>query len=228
MAIATELATRMPPSQSLYIQNLPEKLQKHDLKRNLYMLFTTYGPVLDITAVKSSKMRGQAHVLFRDTNTATQAMRHTQGMDFFGRELVTTSFPIAEKRTNANEDMQKISYAKSRSHTLAKLTGTFHEEQDAEKAAKSASTTTTAPGSSLPAPPGGLPPPPGLPQNPNGGIPKPPGLEVTKRGAENAPSPAVSISQKRQRDESDDEEQGGDAPMEEDSDGGDMDMSDSD
>ena len=91
MATTTEVATRTAPSQSLYIQNLPEKLQKHDLKRNLYMLFTTYGPVLDITAVKSSKMRGQAHVLFRDTNTATQAMRHTQGMDFFGREMVSLS-----------------------------------------------------------------------------------------------------------------------------------------
>lgn len=122
---------------------------------------------------------------------------------------------------SANKDMQKISYAKSRSHTLAKLTGTFHEEQEAEKAAKNAPTT-TAPGSSLPAPPGGLPPPPGLPQKPNGGIPKPPGLEVAKGGAENAPSPL-----KRRRDESD-EEEGGDAAMEEDSDGGEMDMSDSD
>lgn len=85
----TDATTAIPPSQSLYLQNLPEKLQKHDLKRNLYMLFSTYGPVLDVTAVKTSKMRGQAHVLFRDANTATQAMRHTQGMDFFGRELVS-------------------------------------------------------------------------------------------------------------------------------------------
>jgi RNA recognition motif-containing protein len=83
-----DAASRTAPNQSLYIQNLPEKLQKHDLKRNLYMLFTTYGPVLDVTAVKSSKMRGQAHVLFRDANTATQAMRHCQGLDFFGREMV--------------------------------------------------------------------------------------------------------------------------------------------
>lgn len=60
-------------------------------------------------------------------------------------------------------------------------------------------------------------------------MPKPPGLAVTKDGAENAPSPAVSIGQKRLRDESEDEAEGGDdAPMEEDSDGGDMDMSDSD
>ncbi|KAI5358862.1 putative RNA recognition motif domain, nucleotide-binding alpha-beta plait domain superfamily [Septoria linicola] len=203
-----EVAARTSPNQSLYIQNLPEKLQKHDLKRNLYMLFTTFGPVLDVTAVKSAKMRGQAHVLFRDSNTATQAMRQCQGYDFFGREM-------------------KISYAKSRSHTLAKLTGTFHEEQQAATAAKTPAAAGT---SSLPAPPGappaGLPPPPGLPSKPNGDISRPPGLQPTTGGAENAPSPAVSAGQKRQRDESDDE--GGDAPMEEDSDGGDMEMSDSD
>jgi U2 small nuclear ribonucleoprotein B'' len=80
--------SRVQPNQSLYIQNLPEKLQKPDLKRSLYMLFSTFGPVLDVTAVKSSKMRGQAHVLFRDVHAATQAMRACQGFDFFGREMV--------------------------------------------------------------------------------------------------------------------------------------------
>lgn len=82
------VATNTPPNQSLYIQNLNEKLQKPDLKRNLYMLFLTYGPVIDITALKTSKMRGQAHVLFRDPQSATQAMRHCQGFEFFGREMV--------------------------------------------------------------------------------------------------------------------------------------------
>jgi RNA recognition motif-containing protein len=80
---------RVQPNQSLYIQNLPEKLQKPDLKRSLYMLFSTFGPVLDVTAVKSSKMRGQAHVLFRDVHAATQAMRACQGFEFYGREMVS-------------------------------------------------------------------------------------------------------------------------------------------
>lgn len=83
---------RVQPNQSLYIQNLPEKLQKPDLKRSLYMLFSTFGPVLDITAVKSSKMRGQAHVLFRDVHAATQAMRACQGFEFYGREMVSRSW----------------------------------------------------------------------------------------------------------------------------------------
>ena len=80
---------RAQPNQSLYIQNLPEKLQKPDLRRSLYMLFATFGPVLDVTAVKSNKMRGQAHVLFRDVHAATQAMRACQGFEFYGREMVS-------------------------------------------------------------------------------------------------------------------------------------------
>ena len=77
-----------PPNQSLYLQNLPEKFQKDDLKRALYMLFSTYGPVIDVKALKTTKMRGQAHVLFKDVQTATQAMRQCQGYEFFGREMV--------------------------------------------------------------------------------------------------------------------------------------------
>lgn len=79
---------RTVPNQSLYLQNLPEKLQKDDLRRELYMLFSTYGPVLDIVALKTKKMRGQAHVLFRDVHAATQAIRACQGFDFYGREMV--------------------------------------------------------------------------------------------------------------------------------------------
>lgn len=77
-----------PPNQSLYIQNLPERFQKDDLRRSLYMLFSTYGPILDVTAMKTSKMRGQAHVLFRDIQSANQAMRACQGLEFFGRDMV--------------------------------------------------------------------------------------------------------------------------------------------
>ena len=35
------------------------------------------------------KMRGQAHVVFRDIQAASQAMRELQGFNFFGRELVS-------------------------------------------------------------------------------------------------------------------------------------------
>ena len=72
----------------LYVRNLPDKLAKQDLKRSLYMLFATYGVLLDIVALKTTKMRGQAHVVFRDIDTSTQAMRALQGFTFFGKDMV--------------------------------------------------------------------------------------------------------------------------------------------
>ncbi|KAI9880409.1 MAG: U2 snRNP complex subunit msl1 [Pleopsidium flavum] len=94
------------PNQTLYCTNLPDKLQKQDLRLSIYTLFSTYGPVLDVVALKTMKMRGQAHVVFRDVQASTQALRALQGFDFFGKEM-------------------KIQYAKSKSDTIAKLDGTY-------------------------------------------------------------------------------------------------------
>ncbi|KAH6853734.1 hypothetical protein B0I37DRAFT_305855 [Chaetomium sp. MPI-CAGE-AT-0009] len=97
----------VPPNQTLYVTNLPSaKIQKEDLRTALYMLFSTYGAVLDVVALKTMKMRGQAHVVYKDIQTATQAMRSLDGFEFFGHEM-------------------KISYAKSKSNIIAKLDGTF-------------------------------------------------------------------------------------------------------
>ncbi|QIW96778.1 hypothetical protein AMS68_002296 [Peltaster fructicola] len=195
------LEQRMPPAQSLYIQNLPQQLHKEDLRRALYMLFSTHGSVLDVTAMKTRRMRGQAHVLFRDVQTATQAMRACQGFDFFGREM-------------------RISYAKARSHTLQKMTGVFEVAPPAEEQAAS---------NTFPPPPGAttsiaLPgPPPGLPTGPVD-FPKAPtvsNLAAPPSIPQGAPSPQ---GVKRAREESDEE-----VSMDEDDDGeGEMDMSDDD
>ncbi|KAM6486157.1 hypothetical protein HDV62DRAFT_353275 [Trichoderma sp. SZMC 28011] len=97
----------IPPNQTLYVTNLPSaKIQKPDLRTALYMLFSTFGPVLDIVALKTMEMRGQAHIVFRDIQAATQAMRSLDGQTFLGRPM-------------------KIQYAKSKSHFVAKLDGTF-------------------------------------------------------------------------------------------------------
>ncbi|EMD90956.1 hypothetical protein COCC4DRAFT_167609 [Bipolaris maydis ATCC 48331] len=94
------------PNRTLYVRNLPDKLQKDDLKRSLYMLFATYGVILEIVALKTMKMRGQAHVVFRDVDASTQAMRALQGFTFFGKDM-------------------QIAYAKTKSDTVAKLDGTY-------------------------------------------------------------------------------------------------------
>ena len=83
----------------LYIKNLSEKINKNELKRALYMLFSTYGSVLDIVTMRKN-MRGQAHVVYKDIQTSTQAMRALQGFELFGKEMVGLHVPPCGKSLN--------------------------------------------------------------------------------------------------------------------------------
>lgn len=110
------------PSPTLYLTNLPEKLRKEDLRTALYMLFSTYGVVLDVVAMRGNKMRGQAHIVMRDTAASTQAMRALQDFDFFGKEV-------------------KIRYSSNksgRSHVFNRLEGQWKEAASTEDDAAAA------------------------------------------------------------------------------------------
>ncbi|KDR83794.1 hypothetical protein GALMADRAFT_236179 [Galerina marginata CBS 339.88] len=75
------------PNTTLYIKNLNDKVNKEELKIQLYALFTTYGKIIDIIASKSEKMRGQAFLVFTDLAGATSAMRACEGMVFYDKPL---------------------------------------------------------------------------------------------------------------------------------------------
>lgn len=99
-----------PPNQSLYINNLNEKVKKEELKKSLYAIFSQFGPILDIVALKTLKMRGQAFVVFRDISSATNALRSMQGFPFYDKPM-------------------HISYSKSKSDAVAKADGSFVERK---------------------------------------------------------------------------------------------------
>jgi U2 small nuclear ribonucleoprotein B'' len=116
------------------LKNLPEKINKNDLKRELYMLFSTYGPVLDIVTMRD-KMRGQAHVVYRDVQTSTQAMRALQNFEFLGKEM-------------------QIMYGKGQSQIIPKLRGAFEPPATAQTASEATDLQRSifnAPPSSIPA-----------------------------------------------------------------------------
>ncbi|CAJ2513350.1 Uu.00g014690.m01.CDS01 [Anthostomella pinea] len=182
----------IPPNQTLYVTNLPSaKTNKADLKTALYMLFSTYGPVLDVVALKTMKMRGQAHIVFRDTQAATQALRSLEGFQFLGREL-------------------RIQYAKSKSDTIAKLDGTYKLPGSAAADVEMTETQQSifnapAPGSAASA----------ATSVPHGLPAKPP--QSGDRIMTDAASPDTR-GQKRTRDEEEEDESDEDVAMEEDSD----------
>ena len=124
----------------MYVKNLNDKINKAELKRALYMLFSTYGPVLDVitsrVGAKKQAMRGQAHIVYRDIQTSTQAMRALQGFDLFGKEMV-------------------IVYGKGLSNIIPKLRGTFEPPQaiTASEATDLQKSIFNAPPSAIPAKP---------------------------------------------------------------------------
>jgi len=60
-----------------------------ELKKSLYAIFSQFGQILDIVALKTLKMRGQAFVIFKDINSATNALRSMQGFPFYDKPMVS-------------------------------------------------------------------------------------------------------------------------------------------
>ncbi len=86
----------------LYINNILE------LKKSLYAIFSQFGQIIDIVALKTLKMRGQAFVIFNDVTMAANALRSMQGFPFYDKPM-------------------RISYAKNQSDIIAKRYGTYVE-----------------------------------------------------------------------------------------------------
>lgn len=98
------------PNLTLYVNNLDNKISKPDLRLNLYLLFSTYGTVLDVVALKTEQMSGQAHIVFNNIGSASAAMRACDGAEFFGKQM-------------------RVRYAKGKSDVISKLEGTYVPRQ---------------------------------------------------------------------------------------------------
>jgi len=83
-------------------------------------MFSQFGLILDIVALKTSAMRGQAFVVFSDVSYAAAALRSMQGFPFYDKQL-------------------RIAFAKTKSEASAKADGTWVEgEKEAKKRKESA------------------------------------------------------------------------------------------
>ncbi|KAI6209714.1 hypothetical protein M3Y96_00250000 [Aphelenchoides besseyi] len=94
------------PNHTIYINNLNEKVKKDELKKALYAIFSQFGQIIDILAFKSLRMRGQAHVIFKDIGAAATALRSMQGFPFYDKPM-------------------RIQFAREDSDVIAKAKGTF-------------------------------------------------------------------------------------------------------
>jgi len=98
----------LPPNNTLYINNLSEKVKRAELLKGLYAAFSQFGAILEIVAHRNYKSRGQAFICFKDITSATNAMRSMQSFPFYDKQM-------------------RIQFAKTKSDVLAKLDGTYVE-----------------------------------------------------------------------------------------------------
>ena len=101
----------LPPNNTVYAKNINEKISVDgvwkfvflfvfmsdqedfvlfytELKKSLFHLFSNYGKVLDITAAKTLKAKGQAFIVFENLASSARALRELQGFNFHGKPLV--------------------------------------------------------------------------------------------------------------------------------------------
>lgn len=77
-------------SETLYIQNLNEKIKVPVLKASLRGLFKSYGEVLDVVAHSNLRMRGQAFVSFENAEIAQKALKEVRGFPLYSKPMVRT------------------------------------------------------------------------------------------------------------------------------------------
>ncbi|XP_075997067.1 U1 small nuclear ribonucleoprotein A [Genypterus blacodes] len=109
-------ATDARLNHTIYINNLNEKIKKDELKKSLYAIFSQFGQILDILVARTLKMKGQAFVIFKEVNSASNALRSMQGFPFYDKPM-------------------RIQYAKIDSDIIAKMKGTY-VERDRKKEKK--------------------------------------------------------------------------------------------
>lgn len=86
---STSTSPNVPPSSTVYINNLNETVGLDVLKQSLSALFSTYGTVLSITAHGNLRMRGQAFVAFDDGEVASKAIKEVNGFPLYGKPMVS-------------------------------------------------------------------------------------------------------------------------------------------
>ncbi|GAB2281621.1 U1 small nuclear ribonucleoprotein A [Dionaea muscipula] len=106
MEEAANPTSEVSQNQTIYINNLNEKIKIDELKKSLYAVFSQFGKILEVLAFKTLKHKGQAWVVFDDASSAANALRQMQ------------EFPFYEKP-------MRIQYAKTKSDVVAKADGSF-------------------------------------------------------------------------------------------------------
>ncbi|KAK6884722.1 U1 small nuclear ribonucleoprotein A [Candida tropicalis] len=85
------------PKKTIYVNNLNEKVSINKLKKELNKTFTPYGKILQITAFKTLKLKGQAFITFDNIESAINSLE-LNNIEIFNK-------PIKITFANSNSDI---------------------------------------------------------------------------------------------------------------------------
>ncbi|KAJ7095331.1 hypothetical protein B0H15DRAFT_106241 [Mycena belliarum] len=129
------MATANQPNTTLYLNNLNDKVNKEELRSQLYALFTTYGKLIDVVASKSQRMRGQAFLVFSDLAGATTAMRACEGMIFYDKPLHIAYAKSKSYATSRKEDPSFVPPTSANASALIMQNGRAEKKRQREEEA---------------------------------------------------------------------------------------------
>ncbi|KIY52004.1 RNA-binding domain-containing protein [Fistulina hepatica ATCC 64428] len=111
--VPTDASAPQPHAcETLYIQNLNEKIKVDVMKQTLRGLFKQYGEVLDVVMHRNLRMRGQAFVSFADVEPAKKAQLEVNKFVLYNKPLIisfarTRSDAVVKRLDAANYDVHK-------------------------------------------------------------------------------------------------------------------------
>lgn len=98
-------------NRTLYISNLNERVPIKELRKALLAVFSHCGKVADIFASRRYKLRGQAWIIYGDSQSAATALQLLQGLPFYSKPMniaVALKFPSTNIKKSENSSLKKL------------------------------------------------------------------------------------------------------------------------
>ncbi|CAX43086.1 U2 small nuclear ribonucleoprotein, putative [Candida dubliniensis CD36] len=115
------------PRQTIYINNLNEKVSINKLKKELQLTFDTCGKILQISALKTLKLKGQAFITFEDIPSATKALEFNK-KDLLAKPMNVTYAKSDADVISTDESIAQRKELRSKKRKLDKM-GTKNDKQ---------------------------------------------------------------------------------------------------
>lgn len=134
--ISAQNGTTNPPNATVYVKNLEESIKIDQLKEALSEIFSEYGTVIDLVAKKNLKAKGQAFIVFEDTEAAERAIKEVQGFELFEKPMLLDYARTQSDATVQREGNPEEFESHKRRRLAEKERKQAHEAAEAQKKLK--------------------------------------------------------------------------------------------